>query len=95
MTTQSTINTFILEVTLIDPIKKIITQFENNEFRDCDIKWLNNKLATFTDISLKSLKLNIDLPKIESGILINEYTTKMYLGYFNTLLTLFKKINNA
>ncbi len=82
---------FILESQLIDPLKNIVSKLENREFRDVDVKWLENKLKNFTDFAAKTLFLNppsIALP--EPLTIMNEYTRKRFLKAFNTLINYFE-----
>lgn len=87
----SAINDFMINTVLINPIKDIVLKLENREFRDCDIKWLNQKLENFTKFACETLG-----KKIESGLqnesfpFMNENVRVKYLGYFNTLLNYFK-----
>jgi len=85
------INRFIIEAVLIDPIDDIIFKLENKEFRDCDIKWLNNELHKYTAFAAKTL--GIKFPEIElisnDGVL-NDYTTARFIEAFTTLLNYFK-----
>ena len=86
------IQNFIIETSLVNPIEKIIVQLENKEFRDCDIKWLDNKLYKFTNFAAETL--NIKFPEVfQSNIAtFNSFTTEYYLKNFNTLLNYFKSI---
>jgi len=85
------INRFIIEAVLIDPISDIIFKLENKEFRDCDIRWLNDKLYKFTAVAAETM--GIKFPEIElishDGIL-NDYTTARFIKAFTTLLNYFK-----
>ena len=85
------INTFIIETVLIEPISDIIFKLENKEFRDCDIRWLNDKLYKFTTVAAETL--GIKFPEIElishDGVL-NDYTTIRFIEAFTTLLNYFK-----
>lgn len=85
------INTFIIEAVLIDPINDIIFKLENKEFRNCDIRWLNDKLYKYTAFAAKTL--GIKFPEIElishDGVL-NDYTTARFIEAFTTLLNYFK-----
>ena len=85
------INTFIIEAVLIDPISDIIFKLENKEFRDCDIRWLNDKLYKYTAVAAETLR--IEFPGIElisnDGVL-NDYTTARFIKAFTTLLNYFK-----
>ena len=85
------INTFIIEALLIDPISDIIFKLENKEFRDRDIRWLNNKLYKYTAVAAETM--GIKFPEIElisnDGVL-NDYTTARFIEAFATLLNYFK-----
>ena len=84
------IDNFIIDTMLIDPIRDIITKLENNNFRDCDITWLNNKLDTFTNIALETMGKRINIPTLKYTVL-NDYVQSTFLRYFNVLLDYFKK----
>lgn len=93
--TQDLLDNFIIEVKLIDPINKILNGLRGYEFRDCDITWLDNKLAAFTDIACKTLFIQIPtLVPTEKGKVLNEFTKKQYIERFTTLLTYFKTYTN-
>ena len=85
------INTFIIETLVIDPINDIIFKLENKEFRDRDIKWLNNQLYKFTAFAAETM--GIKFPEIElisnDGVL-NDYTIASFIAAFTTLLNYFK-----
>ena len=85
------LNTFIIEAVLIDPIDEIIFKLKNKEFRDCDIRWLNDKLYKFTAVAAETM--GIKFPEIElisnDGVL-NDYTTARFIEAFTTLLNYFK-----
>ena len=85
------INRFIIEAVLIDTINEIIFKLKNKEFRDCDIRWLNDKLNKFTAFAAKTL--GIKFPEIElisnAGVL-NDYTTARFIEAFTRLLNYFK-----
>lgn len=86
-------NQFIIENVLINPISDIITKLENNNFRDCDIKWLNDKLYKFTEFAAETLGKKfgkIDL--VNNDGVLNEYKTNEFLIAFKTLLNYFKSI---
>jgi len=87
---NDTINQFIIHISLIDPIAKISNQLINDEFRDCDIKWLDSKLEGFTQLACKTLGLNITLPMPTEGRVMNDYVKGQYISRFNTLLNYFK-----
>ncbi len=85
------INTFIIEAVLIEPINDIIFKLENKEFRDGDIRWLNDKLHKYTAFAAETL--GIKFPEFElishDGVL-NDYTTERFIEAFTTLLNYFK-----
>jgi len=85
------IQQFIIETVLINPVKDIVSKLENKEFRDCDIKWLNDKLYNFTNFAAETLGKKfgrIDL--VNNDGLLNEYKTNEFLKAFRTLLNYFK-----
>ena len=84
---------FMIDMTLIEPIKNIIKKLHNKEFRDCDIKWLDNKLKTFVELAATNLGLRVGIieqPESAKPKSIGEYATNYYLGYFNQLLSYFE-----
>lgn len=90
---QEIVDQFIIEVTLIDPIQKIINQLNSGSFRDCDIKWLDKKLSDLIHLAAKTL--NISLPiqaEKEHFIGFNAYVKDYYLTKFTNLLIYFKSI---
>lgn len=93
-TKNELINQFIIDVSLIEPVQKIINQLENGEFRNCDLKWLENKLENFVEFAAKTLNINgvISQPESVKPAYMNEYAVKYYLKYFNQLLDYFKSI---
>lgn len=90
----TSIENVIYEAMLIQPINKIITQLKNDNFRDCDIKWLNSKLEKFTKIALDTLgEKAIILPQLyDKDMLLNEFFKNEFIGQFETLLNYFKSI---
>ena len=85
------IQQFIIETVLINPVKDIVSKLENKEFRDCDVKWLNDKLYNFTNFAAETLGKKfgrIDL--VSNDGLLNEYKTNEFLKAFRTLLNYFK-----
>jgi hypothetical protein len=89
------INQFIIEASLINPVSKIINQLNNGEFRDCDIKWLDNKLENFTKFACETLGISVLTPSgigSEKYTLLNDYVKNKYIKHFNTLLDYFKSI---
>lgn len=88
------VNQFIIETVLISPIDKIIKQLKKNDFRDCDIKFLDKKLEIYFSFACESLGLsNIILQSdigYESFTILNEYNTKKYIKWFSALLEYFK-----
>jgi hypothetical protein len=91
-TKNAVINQFIIEVTLIDPISKIVNQLKAKEFRDCDIKWLDAKLKNFTEFTCKTLGLEVILPDDIQGKVLNDYTYSQYIKRFSVLLEYFKSL---
>ena len=85
------INRFIIETVLIEPISDIIFKLKNKEFRDCDIRWINDKLYKFTAFAAETM--GIKFPEIELIIndgVLNDYTTARFIEAFTTLLNYFK-----
>lgn len=91
-TANNTLQQFIIETSIIDPISKIIDQLKTSDFRDCDIKWLDNKLDAFTKLACDTLGFDIILPDHDNGKTLNDYTRAQYLCRFSTLLAYFKTI---
>lgn len=85
---------FIIDTVLIDPITKIITQIENGEMRDCDIKWLDSKLEKFIAFAAETLGMKITLGSDihEKFNHMNEYVKGYYVGKLTTLLNYFKSL---
>lgn len=88
------ISNLYLDVLLIEPISKILLQLKNKEFRDCDIKWLDNKLETYFNITSQTLGLNISVinqpDSVKPKHINTEYSTQYYLKYFTNLIEYFK-----
>lgn len=87
------IQQFIIETALIDPISDIINKLNNGEFRDCDIKWLDNKLENFVSFAADTLGINFTKPSHlfgETFKYINEYSKTRYLERFNLLSKYFE-----
>jgi len=94
-TNNPVIDQFIIEVSLINPISKIVNQLNNGEFRDCDIKWLDTKLENFTKFACETLGISALMPsqvESEKHTLLNDYVKNQYVKRFNTLLEYFKSI---
>ena len=91
-TNNAVLEQFIIEVSLIDPINKILNQLKNGDFRDCDINWLDKKLESFVEFAAKTLKINTVMPQSESAkpSRMNRYAYEYYINYFNHLLNYFK-----
>lgn len=87
-------NNFIIERNLIKPVQNILNLFNNHEIRDCDIKWLDNNLAKFTDIACKTLHMDVMMPMNEGFTVINEYVKKWYVEKFTILLNYFTSYIN-
>ena len=88
--TDNAVHQLIIDVQLIDPLSKIISKLQNGEFRDCDIKWLDNKLADFTQFAGKTLGLTLIKPEPTQHTILNTYITTQYINRFQTLLDYFK-----
>jgi len=85
------LNDFVINVTLIDPITKIVSKLEKREFRDCDIKWLDTKLFNFAKLAGETLGINLPpQPPTEASTVLNEFVTSKYISYFTALLKYFK-----
>jgi hypothetical protein len=94
-TNNPRIDQFIIETCLINPVSKIVNQLKNGEFRDCDIKWLDNKLEKFTKFACETLGINGLMPSDVNGdkfTLLNDYVKNQYINRFNTLLEYFKSL---
>jgi hypothetical protein len=88
------VNRFIIETTLIDPIKKIVAELNSDGFRDCDIKWLNDKLDGFMVLASKTLGIETQFIPVNAPTIMNQYAKAYYLRYFNQLLAYYKKLND-
>ena len=85
------INRFIIEALLIDPISDIIFKLENKEFRDCDIRWLNNKLYKYTAFAAETMGIKFpEIKLISNDGVLNDYKTARFIEAFTTLLNCFK-----
>jgi hypothetical protein len=85
------INTFIIKEVLIEPISDIIFKLKNKEFRDCDIRWLNNKLYGFTAFAAKIQGVELaEFELISNDGVLNDYTIARFIEAFTTLLNYFK-----
>ncbi len=87
------INTFIIETALIDPIDDIIFKLENKEFRDCDIRWLIDKLYKYTAFAAETRGIEFPFKSIShDGVKLNDYTIARFIEAFTTLLNYFKSL---
>ena len=85
----------------ITPIEDIILKIESNNFRDCDINYLDEKVQAFTSVALQSLHINIVIPKHVAKdvnkhskdyyLPINDNRKDYYLRIFRVLLKHFRK----
>jgi len=91
-TNNQVIDQFIIEVSLIAPIEKIINQLNKGEFRDCDIKWLDTKLENFIEFAAKTLGITAIKPSQVGKDRLNDYVLNQYLEKFKTLLNYFKNL---
>ena len=95
-TDNDVVNKFIIDVTLIDPINKIIDGLKNGKYRNIDINYLDKKLEHFTAVACKMLNIDFSGTVIEndrSGVILNDYTKNIYIERFTTLLRYFEGIN--
>lgn len=84
---------FIIETVLINPVNDIISKLEKREFRDCDIKWLNDKLYNFTNFAAKTLGIKFGkVNLVNNDGVLNEYKINEFLKAFRTLLGYFKSL---
>lgn len=94
---KTTINTnldnFIYTAVLINPIKDITSKLSGNNFRDCDVAWLNNKLVKFTEFAAQTLGHKITLPETVIGGVLNDYTKSRFIEAFTALLKYFESID--
>lgn len=88
---NAVIDNFIIDTVLVQPVKDIIVKLEQGGFRDCDIVWLDKKLADFTSFAANTLGIKVEIeisnatPKI-----LNEYSKNRYKNYFKKLLNYFE-----
>ena len=88
---KEAINIFIIKAVLIEPISDIIFKLENKEFRDCDIRWLNDKLYKYTAVAAETMGIKFpEIELIEHDGILNAYTTTRFIKAFMTLLNYFK-----
>ena len=92
MLKEDVVNQFIIEISLLKPVKKIIEDLEAGNFRDCDINWLDNKLENFIEFTGSTLNIKGVMSQRESvkPKYINSYAVEYYLKYFKQLLDYFK-----
>ena len=96
MTKQEIKDFLLIEFTVIAPLKDIVKNLEANIYRDSDHGFLKDQLNYFTDMAVKSTKMDFDVKKYvdaESSDVLNESTRNKYLKYFKTLLEFFKEVN--
>lgn len=87
------IDDLVFEMTLIDPIKDIIVKLKSNDFRDCDIKWLNDKLSKFTNFALQTMGKKFELPEIGVDGIMNTHNKERFIEYFEILLAYFESFD--
>jgi hypothetical protein len=89
--TNDKVDQFIIDTLVINPIQEIINKLIKEDFRDCDIKWLDERLEEFTIIAGETIyiKIHNDL-KNQGFTLFNKYVYDFYLTKFNILLEYFK-----
>ncbi len=82
---------FIIETVLINPISDILLKFKNKEFRDCDIKWLNDRLYKLTAFAAETLgKKFPEIELVGNDGNLNDYKIIRFKKAFTTLLNYFK-----
>lgn len=90
-TANETINQFIIETTLVDPIQKIVNQLKGGSFRDCDIKWLDNKMEGFIKFAAETLGMSLPTQvERETFLMFNAHVKIYYTEKFIALLNYFK-----
>ena len=95
MKKENLINQFIIDTTIIHPLEKIISEFDNKNIRDCDIDWLNKQLDKFTELAAKSLFLDFEtISTSNDNTILTDFWRKKYYYYFTTLLNFFKTFND-
>ena len=95
-TENDVVNKFIIDVTLIDPIKSTIDGLKNGKYRNIDINYLDKKLEHFTTVACKMLNIDFSGSVIEndrSGVILNDYIKNQYIERFTVLLLYFGGIN--
>lgn len=86
----TTVNNFIIWAILINPLTDIVSKLKTGNFRDCDIKWLDGKLCTFTELACKTLSKDLIIPDCTGLTMMNNYATDIYINRFETLLGFFE-----
>ncbi len=86
---QELINDLFYELLLIKPITEIIDNLKNKKYRDTDVKYLSDKLKTYTQIAIDMQFMKYKIEEDIIGIM-NNYNRERFLNYFNVLLTFFK-----
>lgn len=84
-----------VQLTLIDPIGEIVSKLENNEFRDKDVCYLEEKLSKYMGLAAKTFDLNFILEVSKSeGETLNDFLREKFLNYFKSLYEYFTNLNN-
>lgn len=82
------VSNFIVDMMILTPVKDIISKLETGNFRDCDVKWLNDRLNHFVKLSLETLgRENVIVGEITGSM--NEYNNVKFIKYFKTILKYF------
>lgn len=91
-TNNIAIQNFIIEASLISPIVSIIDKLNKGEFRDCDIKYLDDRLNRLIGLAAETLNIKGVMPPSDSikPSNMNSYAVSYYLRHFNSLLNYFK-----
>jgi len=87
------VDDFIFEMTLINPIEKIIAKLKNKDYRDCDVTWLDSKLDKFIRFAAETfgMKMPAQIERKPFPVL-NDHNYKYYIEKFTTLLNYFKTL---
>lgn len=95
MLNQEIVNDFIINTVLISPIDEIIEKLNMGDFRDCDIKWLDDRLEKYIRFAAETLGVKVpSLPESSHYPCFNQHNSNIYLEKFNILLNYFTYLSN-
>lgn len=93
---QNLVDNLVIEMTLVDPIQKIVKGLNDGEYyRESDVKWLQEKLHSYIEIAAKTLGVeqhlltNIPVGKFTT---MNEPAKDYFKTYFSQLLQFFQSV---